>query len=153
MRTIEPEELEACFPKLKGGNYVRASRATGRYNCIGFSNRDERHWWEAGRYGGRYYWPPHVAQNNSLAAVLQIFTSDGYELTDNREIESGWEKVAIYISLVDMEFSHVSRSDGSMWKSKLGKGQDIDHYSLDVLEGDQCDEYGIVSCVLKRSIK
>jgi len=92
-------------------------------------------------------------QNNSVVAVTEIFTSDGYQPTDNPEIELGWEKIAIYVSLRDFEFSHVARSDGKVWKSKLGKGQDIDHYSLDVLEGDEADEYGIVDRILKRQIK
>jgi len=153
LRTIEPDELKECFPKLETGKYERASKATGRYNCVAFSNGDERHWWEAGLYGGRYYWPSNVAQNNSVAAITEMFTSDGYELTDNREIESGWEKIAIYVSLVDLEFSHVAKSDGRVWKSKLGKGQDIYHSSLDVLEGDQGDEYGIVDRILKRPTK
>jgi hypothetical protein len=83
---------------------------------------------------------------------MQFFSSEGYESTDNREIEAGWEKIAIYVSL-DMDFNHVAVSDGRVWKSKLGKGQDIEHYSLAVLEGDQGDEYGIVDCIMKRQIK
>jgi hypothetical protein len=67
--------------------------------------------------------------------------------------ESGYEKIAIYASLEDLEFSHVARSDGRVWKSKLGKGQDIEHYSLHVLEGDQADEYGIVERVLRKPIQ
>lgn len=71
-------------------------------------------------------------------------------MTDDREIQAGFEKVAIYVSLTDGNPSHVAVSDGRIWKSKLGKGQDIYHYSLSVLEGDQADEYGIVERVLKR---
>jgi hypothetical protein len=52
-----------------------------------------------------------------------------------------------------MEFSHIARCDGKVWKSKLGKGQDIEHNSLAVLEGDQADEYGLVDRVMKRAIQ
>jgi hypothetical protein len=152
LRTIGPDELKAVFPKLVVGSYERLSKATPRYKCLAFACSDERLWWEAGRYGGRYYWPPDVTQSNSVAAVTQIFLSAGYEPTANREIEPEYEKVAIYVSLEDMEFSHIAKSDGRAWKSKLGKGQDIEHYSFDVLEGDQGDEYGIVERVLRKRL-
>ena len=49
--------------------------------------------------------------------------------------------------------SRVAKSDGRVWKSKLGKGQDIEHFSLDVLEGNEADEYGIVERILRRPLK
>jgi hypothetical protein len=60
--------------------------------------------------------------------------------------------VAIYIDLSDMLPGHVAVSDGQVWKSKLGRRQDIEHASLDLLEGDQLWEYGIVERILKRKI-
>jgi hypothetical protein len=36
--------------------------------------------------------------------------------------------------------------------SKLGSGQDIHHYSLDVLEGNEKDEYGVVDVILRKAI-
>jgi hypothetical protein len=69
--------------------------------------------------------------------------------TDSRENEAGFEKIAIYVDLTDMLPSHIARSDGVAWKSKPGKLQDIEHLSLDLLEGDQYWEYGIVERILK----
>lgn len=128
------------------------SKATARYNCIAFAAGDERHWWQGELHGGRYYWPPHLRKTTDVETVSQIFTSDGFTFTGNQESEPGFEKIAIYVSLEDLEFSHIARSDGHIWKSKLGKGQDIHHYSLAVLEGDDADEYGIVERVLRRAI-
>jgi hypothetical protein len=76
----------------------------------------------------------------------------GFRLTNNHDVEPEYEKVAIYADLNTFEFSHIARSDGVVWKSKLGSGQDIDHYSLGVLEGEHADEYGIVDLVLRRRI-
>lgn len=149
-RNSTPAELEASFPKLKPGNYEISSKATPRYNCLAFANKDERHWWESGLNGGLYYWPPGIAQNDKLETILKIFANEGYELTDNHDVEVGVEKVAIYVSLDDMLPSHYARSEDGAWKSKLGKDVDIKHTSLDVLEGDKQDEYGIVERVLKR---
>jgi len=101
-----------------------------------------------------FYWPPPpFPQDDSLETVLKIFAEQGYERTDNWEIEAGFEKVAIYMDLKDMIPSHFAKSEGPLWKSKLGEGVDIVHTSLEVLEGDQVDEYGIVERVLKRPMR
>lgn len=147
LRTIGPDELQKCFPKLVPGTYRRISKATARYNCVAFVNDDDRHWWEPGLPGGRYYWPPNLQQQGTVECWVELFTKQGYELVENRDIEPGFQKVAIFVSTEDMSPSHVARSDGGLWKSKLGKGQDIEHISLEVLEGDQHDEYGIVDRV------
>ena len=95
--------MEAKFPKLHAGNYQICSPKNPRYNCIAYANGDERHWWEhptdAG-YGGRYYWPPNIA--NTLEGWAAIFVAQGYETTNNYGIEAGFEKVAIYVDLVDL---------------------------------------------------
>jgi hypothetical protein len=86
--------------------------------------------------------------------VTRIFVADGYAETKDRNIETGYLKAAIYVELEDLDtYSHVAMSDGVVWKSKLGKGQDIEHDSLDLLEGDQKDEYGIVATILRKSIQ
>jgi hypothetical protein len=86
--------------------------------------------------------------------VTRIFIADGYAETNDRNIEAGYLKAAIYVDLEDLDaYSHVAMSDGVVWKSKLGKGQDIEHDSLDLLEGDQQDEYGIVATILRKAIQ
>jgi hypothetical protein len=152
VRNLTSAELQERFPKLKPGTYTLISKATARYNCVAFVNDDERHWWEPGMYGGRYHWPNNNRQD-TLENWCSIFRAIGYEETDNQGTEPGYEKVAIYVSLQDMLPSHVARSDGKTWKSKLGKGQDLEHYSLEVFEGDQAEEYGIVTAVFRRAIK
>ena len=153
VRTITPVELQARFPKLGGGNYKRASLATARYNCLAFACGDERKWWEP-RPGGRFYWPPNAQKDTSLATVTRIFIADGYVETAYRNVEAGYLKAAIYVDLEDIDtYSHVAMSDGAVWKSKLGKGQDIEHDSLDLLEGNQEAEYGIVATILRKAIQ
>jgi hypothetical protein len=152
LRNSTPKELVIDFPKLLPGTYKRVSNATPRYNCMAFVNGDERHCWESGMYGGRHYWPANIKQQDTLDSWIELFVSDGYELTDNHEHEPGFEKIAIYLDLNDTSPSHVAKSNGVVWKSKLGKDQDIEHASLDVLEGDKQHEYGIVETVLKRKL-
>jgi hypothetical protein len=106
---------------------------------MSFANGDDRHWWQAGLHGGRHYWPPKVS--DTLDGWVEIFTKQGYELTSSHETEPGFEKIAIYLDLVDMLPCHVAKSDGRVWKSKLGRIQDIEHARLDLLEGDKFWEY------------
>jgi hypothetical protein len=60
--------------------------------------------------------------------------------------------IPIYVDLVELQPSHVAKSNGTVWQSKLGKLQDIEHASLDLLEGEMEWEYGIVDRVLRRKI-
>jgi hypothetical protein len=148
VRNLTPEKLAEYFPKLTPKNHETKSQATPKYNCLAFAMGDTRHWWEHGKPGGRYYWPP--GRNDTVDSLIAIFKDEGFELTNNHDVEPGFEKIAIYVGLDDFLWSHVAKSDGHVWKSKLGKGQDIYHYSLDVLEGLEKGEYGIVDSVLKR---
>ena len=143
------EELALLFPRLTPDNYKDVSKATRRYNCVGFAVGDERNWWEFGIYGGGIYWPDGL--DYSLSSWIRIFTDLGFERTDDRSIEPGIEKIAIYVNLEDFSPSHAAKSDGTIWKSKLGGYQDIDHDSLEVLEGEEY-AYGIVECVLRRPL-
>jgi hypothetical protein len=150
MRNLTASELEGKFPKLRAGNYKHTSDATGRYNCVAFANDNVRKWWEAGEHGGCYYWPTNIA--DTVDGWVELFTMQGYEITTVREVEHGFEKVAIYVDLTDMLPGHVAKSNGIVWKSKLGRYQDIEHSSLDLLEGDQGCEYGVVDRILRRPL-
>lgn len=151
MRNLSAAELEAKLPKLRHGNYRHTSDATGRYNCVALANDAERKWWQAGLNGGRYYWPPNTP--DTLDGWVKLFTDQDYELTTSRDVEPGFEKVAIYVDLGDLLPGHVAKSNGHTWKSKLGRFQDIEHSSLDLLEGDVHWEYGVVERILRRPIR
>jgi hypothetical protein len=150
MRTLTAEELQVLFPKLTPSTYKRISKAAPRYNCMAFANGDKRKWWEPGCPGGRFRWPEDVKQS-TVEAYAKVFENDGFTRTTNRSHDPEYEKIAIYRDS-EGAFSHVTKSDGRVWKSKLGKGQDIAHASLDVLEGNQGDEYGSVDVLLQRRI-
>jgi hypothetical protein len=117
---------------------------------MAFVNGDERHRWEFGRYGGRFYWPDGLG--DSVDDWAEIFIRQGYAVTDvtDRDAEPGYEKMAIYVDRKGA--SHVAMSDGTSWKSKLGSYQDIEHATLDLLEGFEKCEYGSVVVILKRKL-
>jgi hypothetical protein len=153
LRNRTPEELQRKWPKLVPGTYTHKSQATARYNCLAFALGDEKHWVQGGLHGGRYWWPENVPKEWSLGSLRQIFINRGYETVSSRDNEAGFEKVAIYVDLNDGSPSHVSISNGTTWMSKLGRFQDIEHISLDLLEGDGEFEYGIVEVIFRRPIR
>jgi hypothetical protein len=126
-------ELEALFPQLKQGTYIHTSNATARYNCVAFANDNDRKWWEPDLYGGQFHWPKGIGDD--VDGWAKIFIDQGYEVTEDPSHLHGHEKIAIYVDVDDNSPSHVAKSNGQAWKSKLGKFQDIEHPSLDILEG------------------
>lgn len=137
-------ELENDCPNLKKSPYKITSPKDPRYNCVAFAIGDLTHFWYDVNING-YYWPPGVPSADTLIGWTKIFEIHGYEETDNRSLESAYEKIAIYVKSDSPE--HVARQKASgIWTSKMGKGIDIEH-TLDGLEGDF---YGNVVKIMKR---
>ena len=78
------------------------------------------------KWKGQVFWPQGVQREWTLSTFIKIFEQNGYQVTENRNIEVGKQKAAIYVDVNTMEPSHFSISDGKTWKSKLGKLQDIE---------------------------
>lgn len=126
--------LEANFPNLESRGYKITSPATPSYNCVAWAAGDNTMWWEPLPYGP-YYWPLGVPLDGSVASYVRLFESLGYHFCSDGNLERGYEKVAIY-QQYDTSFTHVARqTDSGLWTSKLGKEQDIEHGTLDALDG------------------
>ncbi|HMV86435.1 MAG TPA: hypothetical protein PLD20_04310 [Blastocatellia bacterium] len=144
--------LEERFPKLKPGHYRVTSPRDPRYNCFAFAANDTQHIWEytgPGRLGG-YFWPAEI-KGDSLEDFVRVYGLLGFQECDDDALEPEVVKLAIY---VDREGTpcHVARQTRQgTWKSKLGiRGKDIEHASLDLLAGEDADEYGRVAKLLKK---
>ncbi len=126
------ERLESLFPNLRQAGYTITSVADVDYNCIAWAVGDTRKWWEP--LPG-FYWPPGARKEYSLAAYLRVFTVHGYD------------KIAIYADAEAIP-SHAARQTASgKWTSKIGELEDIEHDTLNALEGEA---YGTVAQVMKR---
>ena len=73
----------------------------------------------------------------------------GFEECPDGALESGYEKIAIYVSEIG-EPTHIARQLGNgSWTSKLGELEDIEHGSPESLEGPEpC--YGSVASYMRR---
>jgi hypothetical protein len=139
--------LEAAFPNLAARGYTITSPTATSYNCIAWAIGDTKRWWWHTSRGGGSYWPPGVPNEGSLDSYVRLFESHGYESCEDSEPQQEFEKVAIYLSY-DGRVTHAARQNRSgSWTSKLGRGQDIEHGTLDALDGPA---YGQAVKFLKR---
>lgn len=138
-------ELESAFPELRQMGYRVASPATRDYNCIAWAASRDDEWWEPDPFH-LYYWPER-RRERSLEAFVRVFRSLGYQVCDSPELETGFEKVAIYAK--GRAPKHMARQLLSgEWTSKCGKQEDITH----TLEGLENSDYGTVAIVMRRSL-
>jgi hypothetical protein len=92
----------------------------------------------------QYYWPGD-RQDQSVNGFIKVFRSQGYESCDSRDLEPGYEKIAIYA--IGEAPQHMARQlPSGKWTSKCGDFEDITH----TLEGLEGKDYGVVVTVMKR---
>jgi len=133
--------LESDFLRLRESGYQITSDPDDRYNCVAWAAGDQRKWWDPS-YG--YYWPV-AARLKSVEGFMSVFRSLGYELCESRDVEPGFEKIAIYAN--GLWPTHVARQlENGNWTSKCGEEEDIEH-NLQGLEGG---DNGRVVVVMKR---
>ena len=140
-------DLRAAFPEFTPENYSPASPATEDYNCIAFAAGDQGHWWWPDR-AGTSYWPASAVREETITAFRQAFAALGYGPCTNAELETGFEKIALYA--IGGTPTHAARQlPNGRWVSKLGELEDIEHASLEILAGPL---YGEVAAVLRRTM-
>jgi hypothetical protein len=126
-----PEE----FPNLQDEDRDITSAATSRYNCIAWAADDSSAWWEPDP-DDTYYWPVGAPRNYTMLAFIEAFRTKGYEICESGSIETGFEKVALYAN-TEGEPQHAARQlRNGKWTSKLGPHEDIEHTTLECLNGD-----------------
>lgn len=101
-------------------------------------------------YDADEYWPEDVSNDETLGSFVKAYATLGFEVTDNGILESGYEKIALYVSPQTNTVTHAARQlANGMWTSKLAFWEDIQHGTPQSLEGDF---YGYVKCYMKRQL-
>lgn len=139
------DEMKTAFPGLNDSNTDPASDATAAYNCIAWAAEDTTRWWWP-IPAPPFYWPETAPKAVTVPAFLAVFADLGYNPCDSAGLEAGYEKVALYVRAGVPTHAARQLSTGR-WTSKIGQAEDIDHASLDCLEGDN---YGGVFIILRR---
>ncbi|MBI4827208.1 MAG: hypothetical protein HY804_00060 [Nitrospinae bacterium] len=136
------ENLESSFSRLRETSFEITSEETIDYNCIAWAAGDTERWW----WPGGYFWPDNAPDGVSQKTFLDTFMKMGFEICKNGDIESGFEKIALYVD-DDKQPTHMARQlPNGKWTSKCGRLEDISH-DLEGLEGPA---YGRVTYFLRR---
>jgi len=140
------DELHRIFPNLAASAYQITSPIDPFYNCIAWAAEDtDRLWWPFA-YPPMGYWPDGIERNDTVECFIAAFATLGFAPFKNSDLEVGFEKLAIYAS--GQEVRHMARQLRSgVWTSKLGRLEDIEHATLEVISGD---DYGEPVLFLKR---
>lgn len=138
-------------PLLKvGTNCTITSPRTVEYNCLAWAIGITWAWMDPHQFAAGYYWLPGIEREWSMSSIRKTFATVGYtEETDNRELEPGYEKVAIFLEEDGSPLHFAKQLPDGQWTSKLGRGNDISHATLYDLEGSETG-YGKVGPILKR---
>jgi hypothetical protein len=141
------EPLDVILPGLNLTRWAIKSPEDYHYNCIAFAIGDTHNWWEP--TGWRiHYWPPGVPVEYTVDSYLRIYEIHGYTRCPTGELEADFEKIALFVDEFRIP-SHASyQKDNGKWVSKCGEYEDIEHDSLEALEGS--DNYGTIEAYLRR---
>jgi hypothetical protein len=150
----ECPEAEVAFPNLRKEGYRRTSEKDPDCNCIAYAaGRADQKWWPTDDEG--YYWPLSDPHDDSIAAFISAFGTEGYSPCDNADVEQGYEKVAIYVDR-NGKPKHAARQlpESGEWLSKLGLAEDIAHKTLRAIEDGEgaTPLYGEAKQFLKRPV-
>jgi hypothetical protein len=140
--------LENLFPRLRVNAFRITSPADDDYNCIAWAAGKMNDWWWPLGDPDKSVWPSDARREETVPAFRDVFASLGYAVCSNEEVESGYEKVALFATEADVPTHAARQLLNGRWTSKLGFLEDIEH-KLHDLEGT---EYGSVVLIMKRSI-
>lgn len=145
MADFEETRLKALFPNAVNELFQRKSNPDF-YNCIAFAAGIDNDWWQPSP--GKY-WPPGAICNMSKEALIDAYEKVGFEKCDNENVETGFDKIALYTK-DNVNWSHAARLEQSgIWKSKLGLRIDIEHSLIALKDG----HYGNIYQFMKREAK
>lgn len=135
------------LPNLADFNVT--SEPSSGYNCIAWALGDDSQWFEP--MVANAYWPENLSKELTLDSIVELFRQTGYEVCSDGSLQVGYEKIAIYTK--DGVPTHAARQlENGRWTSKLGNYHDIEHDSLEALNGDGFGEYGSVAVFMARPL-
>jgi hypothetical protein len=128
--------LPGDFPNLSAADHEITSAASRLYNCIAWAAGDtQRWWWPDDPRIGYGYWPPGVVREETLNAFIAAYRTLNYHPCSGPDLEKGFEKIALYVDLIGVPTHAARQLPNGYWTSKLGDFEDIEHKTLDCLNG------------------
>jgi len=141
--------IDEIFPALAKGGFRITSPVDKRYNCIAHAAGDLANWWWPLPADVRdVYWPAGATRGETLTAFQDAFSSVGFVACDNDDVESGFEKVALFANDQNIPLHAARQQANGRWISKLGEREDIEHALRDLVG----EAYGAVALIMKRAL-
>jgi|SRR6185437_537775 len=143
------ERIDGYFPDLDASGYDPKSEQSQNYNCIAWAAGEDHRRWDP---APGYYWPPGIERDDRIETLIKVFESLSYTRCQELDIaakslEPGVRKIAIYGDIASDAWTHAARQlPNGKWTSKLGDFEDIEH---DTLEGLQGGIYFLVTHIMK----
>jgi len=135
--------IRETFKNLPPDQYQETSELTCLYNCIAWAAEDMDNWWWPSEDG---FWPVEIVDDSVQSFEHAFRVSRNYEPCRNGQLETGFQKVAVYSA--GNRVKHMARQiDNGLWTSKLGHGWDISHHTTESLI---CPQYGDSISYLRR---
>lgn len=125
--------MNSQFPNLSPQNHRVTSNADRVYNCLAWAVHYTDRWLDADAPYG--YWPNDVPRRLTLNNLTTVYTNEGFERCDSSDAEPGYEKIAIYADRRGLPLHAARQLDSGKWTSKMGGHVDIEHETLEALEG------------------
>ena len=132
------------FPNLKESDYQKTSDESEDYNCLAWAVHDNSKKWDPDELE-QNYWPPGVPREVEIEAFRAAFQTKGFEDCDDGSLEDGIEKLAIYATSNGKPTHAARQLENGKWTSKLGDCEDIEHETLDCLNGER-NWFGKIQC-------
>jgi hypothetical protein len=145
------------YPNIHPSNFTCSSDRTEdqavKYNCIAWAvETSKNRWWWPLKLGG-YHWPkglPYELPNKeTIDNFVAAFATMNFVECPDASFEDGFEKIALYVDAKGVPKHAARLLPSGSWTSKLGDWEDIEHPSLDVMEGPG---YGEAKKFFKRKI-
>lgn len=141
-------EIDALFPRLAEEGYSETSERTPEYNCVAWAAGDiSAYWWPDPMHVG--YWPDRAPREETAGAFVETFRMLGFEVCETADLEPGFDKVALYLDDAGHPKHAARQLPSGRWTSKMGKLEDIEHATLEALNGSL---YGRAHVMLKRKL-
>jgi hypothetical protein len=141
--------MRAAFPGLSSCGHRRTSPDDEKYNCIAWAADDTEHWWWPTAGDKPNYWPVGAPTEQTIDAFILAFATLRYTPCEHGHYEPGFEKIALYADQDNIPTHMAKQTRDGAWSSKIGEIIDIQHDTLDGLEGYH---YGRVVQFLRRPV-
>ncbi len=133
------------FERAVVGDINITSDKDRQYNCIAWAMGEHLEFWWPDSDG---HWPEGIERVESVDAFVAAFATKGFAPCTDSHFEQGKEKVALFTLNSKPTHAAFLLPSGD-WASKLGRGHDVHHRSLNCVSGK---EYGEATHFFSRDL-